>query len=155
MKRINQDIISQTSERAKQAERKRMNYNFHPQLDDAVQRMLNALEPETYIRPHRHVNPEKAEVFILLQGKMLAVEFDDYGQIQDSQILDAEKGNYGCEISAGVWHTLISLESGSVAFEIKQGPYDALSENDFAPWSPAEGEADCSKFIKDMIKICL
>jgi cupin fold WbuC family metalloprotein len=42
-----------------------MNYNFH-QAEDCLQRFLNAIEPESYIRPHRHINPEREEIFLLI-----------------------------------------------------------------------------------------
>ena len=63
VKCIDNEILTETSERAKASPRLRMNYNFHD-LADPVQRMLNAIEPESYIRPHRHFNPAKMEFFL-------------------------------------------------------------------------------------------
>lgn len=59
MKIINEALLNETTGRAKQSPRLRMNYNFHEHLDDPVNRLLNALEPGTYLRPHRHLNPKK------------------------------------------------------------------------------------------------
>lgn len=59
MKIINEALLDETTGRAKQSPRLRMNYNFHEHLDDPVNRLLNALEPGTYLRPHRHLNPKK------------------------------------------------------------------------------------------------
>ena len=38
-------------------------------------------------------------------------------------MLSLESGNYGVDISKNVWHKLESLESGSVIFECKEGPF--------------------------------
>ena len=68
MKIINEALLDETTGRAKQSPRLRMNYNFHEHSDDPVNRLLNALEPGTYLRPHRHLNPKKDEIFLLLQS---------------------------------------------------------------------------------------
>ena len=37
---------------------------------------------------------------------------------------------YGIHIPAGQWHTLEVLESGTMIFEVKDGPYTPLEEED-------------------------
>lgn len=44
-------------------------------------------------------------------------------------MLSLEEGRYGVDIPKGVWHKLESLESGSVVFECKEGPF-VLHEGD-------------------------
>ena len=119
MKIINEALLDETTGRAKQSPRLRMNYNFHEHLDDPVNRLLNALEPGTYLRPHRHLNPKKDEIFLLLRGRIAVFLFDNKGEITKTQILDPKEGVYGAEIKAGTWHGLLVLESGSVIYEIK------------------------------------
>ena len=41
--------------------RLRLNHNFHDDLADPINRMLNALEPGTYLQPHKHENPDKLD----------------------------------------------------------------------------------------------
>lgn len=137
MKIINEALLNETTRRAKQSPRLRMNYNFHERLDDPVNRLLNALEPGTYLRPHRHLNPKKDEIFLLLRGRIAVFLFDNKGGITETQILDPKEGVYGAEIKAGTWHGLLVLESGSVIYEIKEGPFAPLAPENFAPWSPA------------------
>ena len=43
--------------------------------------------------------------------------------IKESIILCPEEGKYGVNIPKGIWHTLESLETGSVFFECKEGPF--------------------------------
>lgn len=151
MIKIDHSFISKTSDKAAKSERRRMNYNFHQQDSDTLQRMLNAMEPDTYIQPHKHENPDKVEAFFVLRGRILLVEFDDKGNITDHIILDPKKGNYGGEIPPRTWHTLVSLEKGSVAYEVKDGPYDPNVDKNFASWAPAEGDADCQKYNKAIL----
>lgn len=60
-----------------------MNYNFHDSMDAPIHRMLNALEPGTYLPPHRHKNPDKEEVYLVLRGSLLAILFDDEGNVTE------------------------------------------------------------------------
>lgn len=151
MIKIDNSFITPTSEKAKNSERQRMNYNFHKEASATLQRMLNAMEPSTYIQPHKHENPDKVEVFFVLRGKILLVEFDNEGRITDHIILDPDTGNYGGEIPPGTWHTIISLEPGTVAYEVKDGPYDPSIDKNFASWAPAEGDPDCQEYNEKIL----
>lgn len=136
MKIISKQLLDETTERAKHSPRLRMNYNFHEELDDPINRLINAMEPGTYLRPHRHLNPDKDETFLLLRGKVAIFLFDNEGNITEKLILDPLAGVYGADIKAGTWHGLLVLETGSVIYEVKQGPFAPLSAENLAPWSP-------------------
>jgi cupin fold WbuC family metalloprotein len=126
---------------AKNAPRKRKNLNLHPTLADPVQRLLNAFEPGTYVRPHRHESPGKWEFFAILQGRALALAFDADGIVQERHELAPAGAAPVIEIAAGTWHTLAALESGTLLLEVKPGPYTPAGPQDFAPWAPPEGTA--------------
>ncbi|NOU59236.1 WbuC family cupin fold metalloprotein [Marinifilum caeruleilacunae] len=134
MKNINQELLEQVSIAAKDNPRKRMNFNFHANGEELLQRMLNALEPETYLRPHRHTS--QVEIFLLLRGKITVLLFNDVGEITTVKHLDPLEGEYGVEIPAGVWHTILVEEEGSVIYEIKEGPYVPNIGVEFATWAP-------------------
>jgi len=150
MIKITDDLIKSVSDKAKASLRKRTNYNFHQSYDAPLQRLLNAAEPGTYIQPHKHEDPGKTEVFIVLKGSVVVVEFDDAGNVIDHVILDNEKSAANAaravEIPPGVWHTFITLKSGSVLYEAKEGPYKKAIDKNFAPWAPREGDERCGEF---------
>ena len=149
MKIINEQLLDETQAKALQSPRLRMNYNFHERLDDPINRLLNAMEPGTYLRPHRHLNPAKDERFLLLRGKVAVFLFDEEGNITEKTILNPKEGAYGAEIKAGTWHGLLVLESGSVIYEIKQGPFAPLAPENLAPWSPeAEDTEGVKKYLE-------
>lgn len=129
-----------------------MNYNFHPELSDPVQRLLNALEPGTYIRPHKHFTRE--ESFVILRGSALAVVFNDSGTINNYALLGGEGGVLGVEFEVDTFHMLIALQSGTVVYEVKEGPFIPHSAEEQANWAPAEGDAATADFINNVIAYC-
>lgn len=151
MIKIDRNLLDTISNQAKQSPRLRMNYNFHSGPEDAMQRMLNAMEPGTYIRPHKHEHPDKREVFFALKGTLCLVEFEDDGRIREYTLLNPESDCMGAEIAARTYHTVISLESGSVAYELKDGPYDPADDKNFAGWAPTEGAAEAEAYLDQLI----
>lgn len=121
MEKINKELLDSVSEKAKVSPRLRMNYNFHQSLDEKCHRFLNAVEPGTIVPIHKH--PTKDETFVILRGKVKVTTHSDDGAVIDSVLLCPDNGQYGVNIPKGVWHTLESLESGSVIFECKEGPF--------------------------------
>jgi cupin fold WbuC family metalloprotein len=152
MIKIDHSFIEPVSEQAKVSPRRRKNYNFHKQDQDCLQRMLNAMEPDTYIRPHKHENPDKREAFFALRGRIAVIEFDDTGKATDFIILDPLAENFGAEIAERTWHVIISLEPGSVAYEIKDGPYNPNDDKIFAEWAPAEGDPNALEYNIKLLK---
>ncbi|WP_174634557.1 WbuC family cupin fold metalloprotein [Yersinia thracica] len=143
MEQINQQTLTEITKIAQQSPRQRANLNFHPQLDDPIQRLAIAMEPETYVRPHRH--PHTWELLTALQGNFIVLLFDDAGKVTHRALLGREAAIM--EIPANVWHAVLSLEKGAVIFEVKHGPYQPITAEYFARWSPAEGEAEVSNLL--------
>ena len=69
--------------------------------------------------------PTKDETFVLLRGRVRLTTHNDDGSVKDCVVICPEEGVYGVNIPKGVWHTLESLESGSVFFECGEGPFVA------------------------------
>ena len=136
MKIIDKALIDRTTEQARKESRLRKNYNLHERLCDPVNRLLNALEPGTYVPAHRHSHPAKDETVFVLRGNIVSVIFDDAGNIIERAVIDPAHGVYGFDIPAGQWHGLLVRERGTVVFEVKKGPFTPLTEEDIAPWTP-------------------
>ncbi|MDY0103934.1 MAG: WbuC family cupin fold metalloprotein [Lentimicrobium sp.] len=151
MIKIDHNLLKTISRQAKQSPRLRMNYNFHSGSEDTLQRMLNAMEPGTYICPHKHENPDKREVFFALKGTICLVEFDDKGNIRDHTIIKPDGDCPGVEIPERTYHTVISLEPGSVAYELKDGPYNPTEDKNFATWAPPEGSPEATYYLTKLI----
>ena len=123
---IGKDILDQLTEDAKNSERLRMNYDLRNSEEDQSQRMLNAIEPGTVMPIHRHKNT--SETVVCLRGHFKEFFYDGEGNLTDT--IDMLPGGYLINIPAGQWHTLKSLESGTVLLECKDGPYEPMAEDD-------------------------
>jgi cupin fold WbuC family metalloprotein len=119
--------------------RGRVNLNFHAP-EDAYQRLLNAVQPGSFIRPHRHRAPAKSESFVVLAGEIGLFWFDDEGRVVGARRLGPDRETRAVDIAPGVWHTFLALRADTVVFEGKNGPYDPSVDKEFAAWSPAEGD---------------
>ena len=97
---IDNKVLDDLSSQAKASPRLRMNYNFHHDLDELCNRMLNALEPGTDIPIHRH--PEKDETFVVLRGKVRSTTYNDDGSVIASVVLSQEDGVHGIDIQERV-----------------------------------------------------
>ena len=117
---ITQLLIDDVVKKAKVSPRLRMNYNLHSDLSDKCQRFINAMEPDTIIPIHHH---HVAEVYILLQGRLKVIIYDDTAMEVQTYILDRKDGNYGIQIPLNTWHSVEVLEEGTVIMEVKEGPY--------------------------------
>ena len=155
MQHIDKILLDRISLDASQCERKRKNYNFHKEDNDLLQRMLNALQPGTYVRPHKHENPDKREAFIILRGKILIVEFDHSGKVADYIIAGSDTGNYGAEVGPGIWHMIVCLEKNTVYYEVKDGPYNPQEDKIFADWSPPESDPSKHDYLNEIMDHCL
>lgn len=117
-------------------------------------RMLNALAPGTYVRPHRHDSDHQSESFILLRGKLALLLFDDDGNVEfpQSRILSIENGMFGLDISPRIWHSLVALDY-SVIYEVKghpSGGYVQERDKNFASWAPEEGTFEGDNYLRKM-----
>jgi cupin fold WbuC family metalloprotein len=136
MTTIDKTLLDSVSAQAVINPRLRMNYNFHLQLDDPLNRLLNAMEPGSYFPPHRHKNPDREESFLVLRGSVVVFIFDERGLVVSVTEISPQKEVYGMEIDGGVWHSLIVMEPSTVVYEVKKGPYIPLTPDNIAPWAP-------------------
>ncbi len=125
---INKDLLDNLSLRASQSDRLRINMDMRNTLEDNSQRMLNAIEPGTVVPIHRHRS--STESCILLRGSAEEVFYDDNGNVTERVLMEVGSDCVGVDIDKGRWHTIISLQSGTVIFEAKDGPYEPLSKED-------------------------
>lgn len=152
---IDTALLDEVGAEAKASPRGRKNRNFHPHNDYPGHRLLNAIEPGSYIAPHRHLDPTKDETMVVLRGSIGLVVFDDTGKITRTEKVGSAStapGVMGIDIAHGTWHTVFALESGTVFLEAKSGPYLPLTAAEQAPWAPAEGAADAAIYLAGLRK---
>ena len=152
MKRLTADILAALRAEAATNPRRRKNFNLHASPDDPIQRLCNAFEPGTYVRPHRHAAGGVWELFLVLGGRAAVLIFDDHGTVTARTELRSGGEVQVVELPPGVWHSLVSLAPNTVLFEVKPGPYRPTGENDFAAWAPPEGASGADAFVEWMAR---
>lgn len=151
---IDSALLDAVSAEARSNPRGRRNRNFHPGDDFPAQRLLNAVEPGSYVMPHRHLDLNKDETMLVLRGSLGLICFDDTGNIIERARLGPTANGIGVDIPHGVYHTVLALETGTVFFEAKAGPYQALSADERAPWAPAEGSPAAVEYYAELKRRC-
>ncbi len=147
MKQIDIALLDELTGKARNSPRKRINFNLHEKLDDPLQRLCNAIEPGTYIRPHRHFEPPTSEVFLMLRGSAILLLFDNNGRVTEREILSSKGPVIAVEIPPETWHSMAALEMGTVFFEVKKGPYVKPDGSNVAQWAPAEAEKGAADVV--------
>ena len=118
---------------------------------EGVQRMLNFLQPGSYIRPHCHPLPEHVECITVIQGALGLLEFTPEGEILGKwKLVAGQPAHCLADIEAGVWHTMVSLAPDSVMLEVKRGPYDPLSDKKFPGWAPEENAPGSGDYLRGL-----
>ena len=156
MKIFDAQYLDDLTCKAKVSPRLRQHRNVHQSYQDASQRLFNAIEPGSYIRPHRHASDPREELLIAIRGVMAIVTFDDQGAVTNVLRFGTERYGdqvaVGAEVSSCTWHTVIALEPGCVLLEVKAGPFDPNQRKDFAPWAPEESSDAASAFLGRLLE---
>ena len=126
--KINNEVLNELTAKAKTNERLRMNLDLRTTSNDTSQRMLNAVEPGTIVPIHRHRST--SETVIIVRGKVKETLFNDNGEITDEILMEVGGECPVLQIPAGQWHSIESLESGTIIFEAKDCAFTPLTEED-------------------------
>lgn len=145
---IDAGLIERAVVASQQSPRRRVILPLHGSASDPLHRMLNAVQPGSYIRPHRHLHPPKAEALVVLRGAVRFLTFDPAGAVTARLTLSARESPFGLDVRPGVYHTFLALAPDTVVFETKPGPYDERSDKEFAAWAPAEGSPDAARYLQ-------
>ena len=145
--KITQSLLDELTAQAKASPRLRMNYDLRNSSEDGSQRMLNAIEPGSPLPIHRH--RQSSETVVCLRGRLQEVFYNDADGSTASadsatclatglpSLVEAEVFELAPDgpvvalnIPIGQWHTVRSLESGTVILECKDGAYEPLGPED-------------------------
>jgi cupin fold WbuC family metalloprotein len=155
MKIFTANYLNDLSGQATHSPRQRQHRNIHQSYQEACQRLFNAIEPSSYIRPHRHATDPRDELLVAIRGVMALVTFDDQGHVIGVLRFGSEKHGHdiaaGVEVPSNTWHTVIAMEPSCVLLEVKAGPFDPNKPKELAPWAPDEGSASYQSYLKQLI----
>jgi cupin fold WbuC family metalloprotein len=156
---IDNALLDELCAEAAASPRRRKNRNFHATDGHPAHRLLNAMQPDSYIPPHRHLDPNKDETFVVLRGALGVAMFDDAGEVLrmvkvgpaalcvPGNPLRGQATAIGVDIAHGAWHTAVALEPDTVFLEAKAGPYVPFAVDEKAPWAPAENTPGAAPYL--------
>ncbi|WP_248724128.1 WbuC family cupin fold metalloprotein [Seonamhaeicola sp. ML3] len=149
---IQNNIVETAIELSRQSPRKRIISPLHKEASDTLHRMINVVQPGSYIRPHSHEMDQKAESIIVLQGGICFMAFNTEGEITSHHKLYAGSEVFGVDIEPHVIHAFYALEADTVLFEVKPGPYVKKQDKGFASWSPEENTPEATLYLNNLIE---
>ena len=149
---LNEALLQPATDGSRQSPRGRIILPLHKDHDENLHRMMNVMQPGTYIRPHRHSDPPKAESIVVLRGGLWFITFENDWQVDRVWKLEPGLGDFGVDIMPGVFHSFMVTDPDTVIFEVKPGPYVKASDKDFASWAPIEGDASVEAYQQKMLR---
>jgi len=123
---ITQTLLDSLTVQAKSSPHLRCNLDLRNSANDHSQRMLNAIELGTVMPIHRHMT--SSETCVCVRGHFEEYFYDEKGNLTET--IDMVPGGTILNIPIGQWHSLKSLESGTVLLEAKDGPWEPMREED-------------------------
>lgn len=122
---ITEAILNDLSAKAKGSPRLRQSFDMRNSSEDLSQRMLNAIEPGTALPIHRH--RDSSVTIICIRGHFEEYYYDDNGNLIET--IDMRPGIV-LNMPAGQWHSINSLESGTVILEVQDGKWEPRASED-------------------------
>jgi cupin fold WbuC family metalloprotein len=136
----------------KASAKRRARINTHPDGEDALHEMIIAIDPSSYIRPHKH--PGKSEAFHIVEGEVDIVVFKDDGEIDQIVPLGAPGSgrSFYYRMSKPFFHTLIIRSDVLIVHEITNGPFRPQGTI-FAGFAPDDSEAEeAAAYQADLVR---
>ena len=150
---LSTDLFEEGIRLSRLSQRKRIILPIHKSSDASMHRMLNFIQPGSYIRPHNHSLSNKTESVIVLQGAIQFFTFDEKGTVLTKDLIGGSSKNFGVDIEPTVNHAFFAIEPDTIIFETKPGPYDKATDKLFANWAPEEGTEEAWEFMAQLLAI--
>ena len=129
-------------EASREEPRKRKAYFYHQPIYPQTQIGMNAIQPESLIRPHARSAPES---IIHLCGELVYIEFDHNGKVIRKEALN--KDNPHIRIPTNKFHTLYATKPDSALGMLVQGPHNPADFRIDANWAPIEDDSNRDWYI--------
>lgn len=147
---FDQSTFEELRLQAEASPRKRAHYNLHHSYKEPVQKVLICMLRETYIPPHYHEHAYQTELFIVLQGSVKLIIFDENGGIRKEVAMGEGSGTSMAEIEPNVFHTIVCESDDAFVMEVKEGPFVEDQSKVFPEWSVKEGDPGVEGYLEGL-----
>ncbi|MEW6319641.1 MAG: WbuC family cupin fold metalloprotein [Acidobacteriota bacterium] len=134
------------------APRRRSRLCTHRSTSDRLHEMLIVNTQDVYVRAHRH--HDKAESFMVLEGLVDVVFFDEGGTAADvvrMGPLASGRASY-CRMNSAQYHTLVFRTPFVVLHETTGGPW-VREQTEAAPWAPCDRVSDVREYQRSLVDL--
>ncbi|MDD2451129.1 MAG: WbuC family cupin fold metalloprotein [Sulfurovum sp.] len=145
---FDQNLFEDLRSKAEASPRKRAHFNLHHSYSEPVQKVLICMLRETYIPPHYHEHTYQTELFIVLQGSVKLILFDENGEIQKEVAMGEGSATSMVEIEPKVIHTIVCESDDAFVLEVKEGPFVEDQSKVFPEWSVKEGDPEAESYLE-------
>lgn len=145
---FDQSTFEELRLRAEASPRKRAHYNLHNSYKEPVQKVLICMLRETYIPPHYHEHAYQTELFIVLQGSVKLIIFDEKGGIEKEVAIGEGSATSMVEIEPNVIHTIVCESDDAFVLEVKEGPFVEDQSKVFPEWTVKEGDPEVESYLE-------
>ncbi len=143
---LDEGTLAEGLQASRESLRLRVLLPIHRHQDDLVQRMVNFMQPGSYLQPHLHSRDSASESIILFRGVLGFLHFDEEGKVVS--IHRMTPGSL-VDIVPCLWHSVVVLAPDTVIGEFKRGPYNE-EDKTFADWAPSEGTPEAKEYLAFM-----
>ncbi len=144
---VDKEVIQDTIEKSRMSSRGRAMTVLHPPEKKGIRILVNAIQPGSYVQPHRH---EYEEAFGILSGELDVLFFDQEGKVISRNTFNQHNGSRFVEIPPLMYHTVLSNEQDSCILDLSIGPFNPNGYKQFAPWSPSEPEGGMPAYTEEI-----
>jgi len=149
---VDKKVIERLIEESKIKPKKRAVHIVRSFKDEGLPSiMFSVLQPETYIHPHMHPSEKGKQILIAIKGKMIAIIFDEQGNITKHMILNPDEISY-LEIPSRIFHTVVVLKPDTVLCELYMDNHQNHEEyKRCASWAPEELSMGYKQYLEELI----
>ena len=121
--KIDASDIAELKQKAKQNPRRRIRICVHSDIRDSIHEMLIVHSFGQYIQPH--INLVSAKSFVVLDGEMVVVLFNNEGEISNYVQLGESNGAsaFLLRLDDPVFHTVVPISTTVTFLETVKGPH--------------------------------
>ncbi len=124
MRYIDNSSLENLYKEAKKSERLRSHLLLHKSYEDKVQRLLIALVKDSYVEPHYHELPHQWEMFVILEGQIEVILYDNMGSIINKFLAGENTDISIVSLEPNEVHSIKCISSQALMLEVKEGPFD-------------------------------
>jgi cupin fold WbuC family metalloprotein len=157
LKRLDHTLLDHLADHAARSPRLRFANPLQAPAE-RVQRVFIALQPGTYVRPHRHPpmpGISRFEFLLIVRGELGLLLFDEHGQVVHTEHMGSTQSLLGIELPEATYHTVVALVPDTILLEVKEGGYEASRDKDFLAMFPEENTPAARQLVTHWQRQCV